>query len=280
MTQGKVTSLRIKETEMGNRGSKPDSFISVKEQRVYGSSVFIKCREMYSRYQRNLVFIHHVKDVKTIFKHLQKMYINYFYSKSQKSFFSTLNGVVTQDKTPQSSSKATLIETNYLPTNGLNPYYVTGFTDGEGCFFISISPDPEYKTGYKVKATFSIGLHLRDFALLEQIKLFFGLGKISTMGAEGIQFRVSALEELKIIIDHFDKYSLLTSKQSDFLLFKQVVKLIEEKEHLSTEGLRKIVSIKAALNNKVLPPNLHLAFPNIASVLRPEIKDRKIKSLH
>ena len=32
---------------------------------------------MYSRYQRNLVFIHHIKDVKTIFKHLQKMYINY-----------------------------------------------------------------------------------------------------------------------------------------------------------------------------------------------------------
>ena len=281
MIGGMVTSLRIKETEMGNRGSKSDSLISEKEQRVDVSSVFIKIRKMYSSYQGNLVFIHHLKDVNTIFKHIQKMYIKYFYSKFQKSFYSSLYKIVQQQgKASQEISKVILTKTSYPSTNLLNPYYVTGFTDGEGCFFIDISPNPEYKTGYKVKATFGIGLHLRDISLLEQIKLFFECGKISKMGAQGIQFRVSALEDLKVIIDHFDKYPLLTNKQSDFLLFKQVVKLIEEKEHLTTEGLRKIVSIKAALNNKIMPDSLNIAFPNIEPVLRPEIKDRKIQSLH
>jgi len=265
---------------MGNRGSKPDSLISVKEQRVDVSSVFIKIRKMYSRYQGNLVFIHHLKDVNTIFKHIQKMSINYFYSKFQKSFYSSLYGIAQQqEKTPQ-ETRATLTKTSYPSPNLLNPYYVTGFTDGEGCFFINISPNPEYKIGYRVKATFGIGLHLRDVSLLEQIKLFFECGKISRMGTEGIQFRVSALEDLKVIIDHFDNYPLLTKKQSDFLLFKQVVKLIEEKEHLTLSGLRKIVSIKAALNNKIMPDSLNIAFPNIVSVLKPEIKDRNIKSLH
>ncbi|KAF1922113.1 uncharacterized protein M421DRAFT_175931 [Didymella exigua CBS 183.55] len=42
-TGGTVTSLEILDTNqgMGNRGSKIDSIISVKEQRVDGSSVFV-----------------------------------------------------------------------------------------------------------------------------------------------------------------------------------------------------------------------------------------------
>jgi hypothetical protein len=40
------------------------------------------------------------------------------------------------------------------------------------------------------------------------------------------------------------------------------------------------MSIKAVMNNKGMLDNLHLAFPNIEPILRPEIKDRKIKSLH
>jgi LAGLIDADG endonuclease len=78
------------------------------------------------------------------------------------------------------------------------------------------------KTGYRVKANFQIGLHRKDLALLEQIQLFFGVGKISKLGAESVQFRVYALEDLKVILHHFDKYPLLTNKQSDYLLFKQV----------------------------------------------------------
>lgn len=43
MTEGTVTSLEILDTNQGmdNRGSKSDSLISVKEQRVDGSSVFL-----------------------------------------------------------------------------------------------------------------------------------------------------------------------------------------------------------------------------------------------
>jgi hypothetical protein len=41
MTQGMVISLEIDESKMDNRGSKSDfKLISVKEQRVDGSSVF------------------------------------------------------------------------------------------------------------------------------------------------------------------------------------------------------------------------------------------------
>jgi len=110
--------------------------------------------------------------------------------------------------------------------------------------------------------------------------LFFGVGNITKLGAESVQFRVSGLEDLKVIMNHFDKYPLVTNKQSDYLLFKKVVYFMEQGIHLTIEGLNKIMSIKAVLNKQEISDGLNLAFPNIEPISRPDIKDRKIKSLH
>jgi hypothetical protein len=40
--------------------------------------------------------------------------------------------------------------------NNLNPFYVTGFIDAEGCFHVSIVNNNELKTGKSVRARFQI----------------------------------------------------------------------------------------------------------------------------
>lgn len=155
----------------------------------------------------------------------------------------------------------------------LNPYYISGFVDGEGCFIVSVNPNSERITGYRVKATFSIGLHSRDRALLELIKYSFdGVGNVTQQGENGFIYRVSDLKELEIIISHFDQYPLLTKKYADFLLFKEVIDLMKKKEHLNMEGLKKIIAIKASINLG-LPSQLNEAFPDIVPVLRPFSKN-------
>lgn len=72
-------------------------------------------------------------------------------------------------------------------------------------------------------------------------------------------------------IDHIDKYPLLTQKYKDYLLFKQAFKLIKNKQHLSIQGLRKFLSLKASMNLK-LSSNLMQAFPNIIPAKIPEMK--------
>jgi hypothetical protein len=216
-----------------------------------------------------------IKYVNTLFESIQRFYSKIFYSNSQISLFSTLLGW-----SPSGTSGAMYSNFNYPSTIGLNPYYVTGFTDGEGCFYVGVSSNPRYKTAYRVKAVFHIGVHIRDLALLKEIQLFFGVGTISKLGAESVQFRVSGSENLKVIMNHFDKYPLLTNKQSDYLLFKQAVNDMEQGRHLTVEGLNKIMSIKAVMNNQGMSDKIHLAFPNLEPILRPDIKDRKIKSLH
>ena len=64
-----------------------------------------------------------------------------------------------------------------------------------------------------------------------------------------MQYRVTALQELTdVIIPHFDRYPLITQKKADFILFKKVIDLMNRKEHLTLEGLQKILAIKASIN--------------------------------
>jgi hypothetical protein len=53
----------------------------------------------------------------------------------------------------------------------------------------------------------------------------------------------------------------------DFILFKEIIDLIEKKEHLTPEGLNKILSIKASMN-KGLSYSLKKSFAKIIPVAR------------
>lgn len=85
-----------------------------------------------------------------------------------------------------------------------------------------------------------------------------------------------ASKELRVIIEHFDKYPLITQKQANFELFKQVVQMLSHKEHLTPEGIHKIIAIKASVNLG-LAEELKAAFPNTIPVPRPVVEDQEIK---
>ena len=63
-----------------------------------------------------------------------------------------------------------------------------------------------------------------------------------------VQFRVFSINDLDVLIKHFDQYPLITQKRGDYLLFKEILKIMQLKEHLTTDGLQKIVNLKASLN--------------------------------
>jgi hypothetical protein len=46
-----------------------------------------------------------------------------------------------------------------------------------------------------------------------------------------------------------EKYPLLTKKAADFILFKQIIELMKNKEHLSINGLQQIINIKASMSS-------------------------------
>lgn len=203
---------------------------------------------------------------------------------SKKFYFSRLNfNTDSQADKPRYSF-------NNKNTFYLNPDYITGFTDGEGCFSVSIYKESRVLTGWQVKAIFSISLHDKDVKILEAIQRTFKVGKIYKHGENSLQYRVSSLKDLKVIIEHFDKYPLITQKKADYLLFKEVVNLLKQKEHLkldphigdvslASSGLQKIVNIKASLNLG-LSENLKNYFPETKLVDRSVVEFTGIKSLN
>jgi len=131
----------------------------------------------------------------------------------------------------------------------LKPYWVTGFTDAEGTFTIVIDKVQKRKLGWRIQSKFQICLHVRDLPLLLKIQQFFrGIGSVSVSGDLAF-YSVSSVKDLvNIIVPHFLNYPLLTQKGADFILFKQIVELMDNRAHLTVEGFNKIINIKAAMN--------------------------------
>ena len=83
---------------------------------------------------------------------------------------------------------------------------------------------------------------------MEQIQSSFGAGNVHLEGSRQLlKFRIQSVKDLKVVQKHLDKYPLITKKRADYELFKQALLLIQNKEHLTIEGLQKIVAIKASL---------------------------------
>jgi len=153
----------------------------------------------------------------------------------------------------------------------LNPWFVTGFTDGDGSFAVSITKKKS-GTGWKIVPMFTIGLDKKDLDLLVQIKAFFKTGNIYASKRGVVYYTVGSIKDLiKHILPHFDKYPLATLKLKDYLLFKEIIILMEKGEHNSLPGLLKIFSLKAILN-KGLPNSVKTEFPDIIPAIVPEFQ--------
>jgi len=158
----------------------------------------------------------------------------------------------------------------YSSLSRMNPWFLTGFLDGESSFYIIVQKSNSVKTGWSVRAVFEIHLHLKDKPLLEEIQTTLGgVGKI-TITDNKVSLKIY-YRDLAILLDHLSNYPLITKKQADFKLFKEALDLMSRQEHLTPEGLLKIVNIKASMN-KGLSEELHDAFPNVVPVLRPIVK--------
>lgn len=132
----------------------------------------------------------------------------------------------------------------------LDPYWVVGFTDGDGCFLVHVQNSSKSKLGKTVRLRFQIVQHSRDAELIKSLKNYFNCGEyISEVVREVGYFRVEKFSDTKDkIIPFFQKYSLQGIKNLDFMDFVKVSELMKIKAHLTPEGLNQILEIKSNMN--------------------------------
>ena len=133
----------------------------------------------------------------------------------------------------------------------LNPHYVVGFVDGEGCFSITLN-----KNGARlpeVRLIFEIELREDDLPILEKIAEVLGCGKIYRLEyaryakwSPHVKLKVSNFADIsEKVIPFFTKYPLQAKKAVQFEKFCRVAEIIKRKEHLTEEGVQRIYKIKA-----------------------------------
>ena len=133
----------------------------------------------------------------------------------------------------------------------INPWYISGFVDGEGSFLVSFSKRPLLALGIEVRPSFTVSQHERNKDVVYQLQCFFDSGSVRYNTRDHTyKFEVRSLSELiEKIIPHFEAYPLRTSKQKDFESLCHVCNRMLEKEHLTQKGIQEIIRSSYLMNN-------------------------------
>ena len=136
----------------------------------------------------------------------------------------------------------------------LNPWYITGFTEGEGTFHVAIYKDSAMKNKVKVIPEFHLNQSYLRIETLDRVKEYFGCGYIKANHQKNSRdttfvYVVRKREDLiKKIIPFFLKYPLISNKQETFILFKEVVEMMDKGLHGQKKFLVKILEKAYAMN--------------------------------
>lgn len=134
--------------------------------------------------------------------------------------------------------------------NKINPAFISGFTQGDGVFLVSISRSKDYKLGVRVTPLLNLSQHTDSINLFHEIKEYFNVGHITTnKNRNEANYTVNSFPQLKeVILPHFDKYTLKSGKFESYVKFKEIINLIDNKAHLNADGLIKIIELSYNLN--------------------------------
>lgn len=117
-----------------------------------------------------------------------------------------------------------------------------GFVDAEGCFHIQTTKN-------HFRLIFALCLHIDETPLIKYIAERLGVGNIS-LNESSVNYTVSSKDALQVIFDILDKRPLNTSKNLNYLMFKQAydIYFYRQPTKISTELAQKMIALKKKRN--------------------------------
>lgn len=140
----------------------------------------------------------------------------------------------------------------------LNPNYISGFTEADGCFYISVYMDVKSNT-LRLTPVFYITQDCASNHVLYNMHftLFDSCELKSNMFVKRLQdhtetYSIRGLLKCSRIIEHFTKYPLYGEKNFNFYIFSQVVTLLSEDSNDRKFTLSVIVELVYRMNTQGL----------------------------
>ncbi len=131
-------------------------------------------------------------------------------------------------------------------------YYLAGFVDGEGIFSVAIIRHPAQRLGWMINPVFQVYQHQKHREVLDLFQEYFGTGSIYRKSGihPVLTFSINARQSLlDRVIPFFERYPVLT-KKDEFQRFRRIVKGMENKEHWTIDGFKRLVSLAYEMNQQ------------------------------
>ena len=137
-----------------------------------------------------------------------------------------------------------LIQNYNNPT--LDNAWLSGFTDSEGCFTVSVVKRSETYNQVHVRYILS---QKSELELMTKIAEMLN-GKVSHLKSyNGYNMTVN-LSKLSKVIGYFNKYSLKTKKYIEYFNWLKAYKLVINKDHFNEDGLNRVKDLMNKINKK------------------------------
>ncbi len=132
----------------------------------------------------------------------------------------------------------------------LQPWFVTGLVDGEGCFSVSFTLRKRLKIGIETRPSFSISLNRRNLILINKVHAFFDCGAVRYLKSDRTyKYEVRSVKDLITkIVPHFEQYPLQGEKLEDFKRFCEICRSVHANHHQSRKYLPEIIEKAYAMN--------------------------------
>jgi hypothetical protein len=121
--------------------------------------------------------------------------------------------------------------------------YISGYTDGEGCFSVSFLIREKLTVGVETRPSFSVSQNEDRAETLFHMQKHFRCGHMRRdYSDKTLKYEVRNLNDLLTkVIPHFRKNPMLSGKQKDFEHFARICLLMKEGAHKTKSGMQKIL---------------------------------------
>ena len=129
-------------------------------------------------------------------------------------------------------------------------FYLSGYADGEGCFCVTFNKSNRHKFGWDIRPSFSVSQNKDRSQILGLYKERWNCGTIRPDRSDKtVKYEVRSIGDLVAkIIPHFENYPLLSEKQREFKIFKEICFLLLGKEHLTRNGFNQVRNLSEQMN--------------------------------
>jgi hypothetical protein len=139
-----------------------------------------------------------------------------------------------------------------LSAGNIDPWWVTGFCDGEASFTYS-------RSSRQIALYFAVKLIASDRPVLERLQAYFGCGSLyhvaptparnhnSGFSKTATLFRVTRHDDLPRVTDHFDQYPLQSQKLQAYKIWKGMVEIKRLFRGRNREALQELALALSAI---------------------------------